>query len=114
MKKLCLTSLYAVALFVGWEGTAFATATYVETSVVNVGIDNNGNVFIDLSDVVPETGCANAEILILSNETYKANVMSLALTAKATAARVRVKTNGCNGTVPKIASGGDMGYFLVK
>ena len=114
MKKLSITFLCAVALLMGLESSAFATTTDVETSVMNVGVDNNGNIFIDLSDVVPETGCANAEILILANETYKANVMSLALAAKATAARVRVKTNGCNGTVPKIGSGGDMGYFLVK
>ena|GEM_PF-3828914 len=87
----------------------------IDSKVVYVGVNSNGEVFIQLSETIKEEKCEGSLILLRSDSAIKDKVLSLAITAFTTGKIIRIKTSGCLRSKPSmLPDSSNWGYFYIK
>lgn len=95
-----------------WSLNADASSN-IETYVTSVGIHGNGRVAVAVKDSIDENGCVRARFDIWATHPFYKEVLSVALTAKASGAKVAIRTNSCNEGYPTL-DGTDGTWFFIK
>lgn len=108
MKK-AVTVLFSVFI-----SSAFA-GTNIESTVMNTGINSKGSVFVTFKDDLIQPGCTGKKQLVLPPESkIKNKILSVALAAKASGAKVEVQPAGCYMNQPSLLEDVEWGWLLIK
>jgi hypothetical protein len=104
---LCLACL--LTPFASYAGQS------MENKVLGVGINSNGNVFVNFELPLIETGCSHKQLVLAKDSEIKAQILAIGLAAQAQQATVIIKPKGCIKANPSlVANEQDWGWLYIK
>lgn len=113
MIRTTLLAKIVLSLALVWCSNANA-AVQIVTKITAVGINSNNVVFFNVTDTIEQTGCQSKQVVLPPDSIIKDRVLSIALAAKASAAKVALRIAGCYGGAPTIENvGAEMGWIYI-
>lgn len=85
----------------------------METSVVYAGTYGNGDIYVIVTDTIPEPGCTAARFDVAASEPDAKNVLAIAYLAMLSGEKIRVDTNGCYNGYATLDNSGNSGLQLL-
>lgn len=88
----------------------------VKTKIIYAGINSKNEVFVTFANPLIQEGCDSKTQLVLpSDSLIKDQVLSIALSAKATGSDVTIKPAGCHGSSPSLLPNSEPhGWFYMQ
>lgn len=112
MKKYI--SIIFVLIFQGFSVDAYSTDSVI-AKVQRAGMYGSGRVMVKLDTTINEPGCEATRFDIEADHPQIQSFLSIALAAAASKSDVKVLTNGCLGSYPKLdQSNNSLFYFRVQ
>lgn len=94
--------------------SSITAAVQIATKVTAVGVNSNNMVFLDVADTIEQPGCHSKQVVLPPDSIIKDRVLSIALAAKASSAKVALKISGCYSGAPTIdTNGADVGWIYI-